>query len=53
MSIILRVDGLLGKMNGTVYGEQVKAANEHMTMLEKNPQRFMSYFQDCRVRYAA
>jgi hypothetical protein len=23
MSIILRVDGLLGKMNGTVYGEQV------------------------------
>jgi hypothetical protein len=30
-----------------------EAANEHMTMLEKNPQRFMSYFQDCRVRYAA
>jgi hypothetical protein len=25
MSIILRVDGLLGKMNGTVYGEQVIA----------------------------
>jgi hypothetical protein len=23
MSIILRVDGLLGNMNGTVYGEQV------------------------------
>ncbi len=23
-SIILHVDGLLGKMNGTVYGEQVK-----------------------------
>jgi hypothetical protein len=24
MSIILRVDGLLGKITGTVYGEQVK-----------------------------
>ena len=23
MSIILRIDGLLGKMTGTVYGEQV------------------------------
>jgi hypothetical protein len=23
MSIILRVDGLLGNINGTVYGEQV------------------------------
>jgi hypothetical protein len=26
MSIILRVDGLLGKMTGTVYGGQVKFA---------------------------
>ena len=30
-----------------------EAANEHMTMLEKTPQRVMSYFQDRRVRYAA
>jgi ElaB/YqjD/DUF883 family membrane-anchored ribosome-binding protein len=30
MSIILRVDGLLGNMNGTVYGEQVKAAREKL-----------------------
>jgi len=29
------------------------AANDHMTMLEQNPQRVMSYFQDRRVRYAA
>ena len=30
-----------------------QAANEHMTMLESNPQRVMAYFQDRRVRYAA
>jgi transposase len=30
-----------------------QAANEHMTMLEQNPERVMSYFQDRRVRYAA
>ena len=30
-----------------------EAANEHMAMLEQNPQRVMSYFQDRRVRYAA
>ncbi len=30
-----------------------EAANEHMTMLEKTPERVMSYFQDRRVRYAA
>ena len=30
-----------------------QAANEHMTMLENNPQRVMGYFQDRRVRYAA
>ena len=30
-----------------------EAANEHMTMLEQNPVRVMSYFQDHRVRYAA
>ena len=30
-----------------------EAANEHMTMLEKHPERVMSYFQDRRVRYAA
>ena len=29
------------------------AANEHMTRLEANPERVMSYFQDRRVRYAA
>ena len=29
------------------------AANEHMRMLEQNPERVMSYFQDRRVRYAA
>ena len=29
------------------------AANEHMTRLENNPERVMSYFQDRRVRYAA
>jgi transposase len=29
-----------------------EAANEHMTMLDKNPERVMSYFQDRRVRYA-
>jgi hypothetical protein len=30
-----------------------EAANEHMTMLEKTPERVMSYIQDRRVRYAA
>ena len=30
-----------------------EAANEHMAMLERNPERVMSYFQDRRVRYAA
>lgn len=29
------------------------AANEHMAMLEQNPERVMSYFQDRRVKYAA
>jgi hypothetical protein len=29
------------------------AANEHMVMLEQNPERVMSYFQDRRVKYAA
>ena len=29
------------------------AANEHMTRLERDPERVMSYFQDRRVRYAA
>ena len=30
-----------------------EAANDHMTMLERSPERVMSYFQDRRVRYAA
>jgi hypothetical protein len=30
-----------------------EAANEHMAMLEKTPERVMGYFQDRRVRYAA
>ena len=30
-----------------------EAANEHIKMLEKSPERVMSYFQDRRVRYAA
>ena len=30
-----------------------EAANDHMAMLEQNPHRFISYFQDHRVRYAA
>ena len=30
-----------------------EAANDHMAILEQNPQRVMSYFQDRRVRYAA
>ena len=30
-----------------------EAANEHMAMLEQNPERVMSYFQDRHVRYAA
>lgn len=34
-------------------GKLREAANEHMTMLEKTPERVMSYFQDRRVRYAA
>ena len=29
------------------------AANDHMVMLEQNPERVMSYFQDRRARYAA
>jgi len=29
------------------------AANDHMTMLESNPRRVASYFQDLRVKYAA
>ena len=29
------------------------AANEHMFMLEKSPQRVQSFFQDPRVKYAA
>ena len=30
-----------------------QAANDHMAMLEQNPQRVMSYLQHRRVRYAA
>jgi len=30
-----------------------EAANDHMTKLEQNPERVMSYFQDRRVRYTA
>ncbi len=30
-----------------------EAANEHMAMLDRTPERVMSYFQDRRVRYAA
>jgi len=30
-----------------------EAANDHMTMLEQNPERVLGYFQDQRVRYAA
>ena len=30
-----------------------EAATEHMAMLEQNPERVMSYFQDKRVQYAA
>ncbi len=30
-----------------------QAANDHMAMLEQNPERVISYFQDRRVRYAA
>ena len=30
-----------------------EAANEHMAMLDKSPERVMAYFQDSRVRYAA
>ena len=30
-----------------------QAANDHMAMLEQNPERVMSYFQNRRVRYAA
>lgn len=30
-----------------------EAASEHMTMLERNPERVMTYFQDRRVKYAA
>ena len=29
------------------------AANDHMTMLENNPERVVSYFQDPYVKYAA
>ena len=29
------------------------AANDHMAMLENNPERVVSYFQDPRVKYAA
>jgi hypothetical protein len=30
-----------------------EATNEHMVMLENNPQRVMGFFQDRRVQYAA
>jgi hypothetical protein len=30
-----------------------EAANAHVTMLEQNPERVLSYFQNKRVRYAA
>lgn len=30
-----------------------EAANEHMAMLERTPERVIGYFQDRRVRYAA
>ena len=30
-----------------------EAANDHMAMLEQNPERVVAYFQDRRVRYAA
>ena len=30
-----------------------EATSAHMAMLEKNPERVISYFQDRRVKYAA
>jgi hypothetical protein len=34
--------------------DKLKAATKaHMDMLDKNPERVRSYFQDPRVRYAA
>jgi transposase len=30
-----------------------QAANDHMTMLDRTPERVIAYFQDSRVRYAA
>lgn len=30
-----------------------EVANDHMAMLDKNPERVIGYFQDSRVRYAA
>jgi len=30
-----------------------EAATSHMRLLEKNPKRVISYFQDNRVKYAA
>jgi hypothetical protein len=30
-----------------------EAANSHMMRLEQNPERFIGYFHDRRVRYAA
>lgn len=32
---------------------KLRAATEHMAMLEQNPERVMSDFQDRRVKYAA
>jgi hypothetical protein len=41
MSIILRVDGLLGNMTGTVYGEQVNNfGNSNLRGIEVRQQHF-------------
>ena len=38
---------------GAYLYELREATNDHMAMLEQNPERVIGYFQDRRVRYAA
>ena len=39
--------------SGAHKGKLKAAAKDHMTMIEKSPNRIRAYFQDPRVKYAA
>jgi hypothetical protein len=50
---VMQIVALTGLSYPPVRARLREAANEHMAMLEQNPERVIGCFQDRRVRYAA